>query len=143
MNALAEAAAREVVALHDFFGAWLRPDPAAPQDIARLEQALAPEFRLIGPDGVIRDRAAVVGWIAGARGSRGPAFRLETSDSRVIWQSAEAVLLEYVETQYGHVQSASGQSTRRLSTTLFCRAPSAPCGIVWRHLQETWLQANG
>lgn len=138
MEPLVAAATREVVELHDFFAAWLRPDAGAPQDVGRLEQALDPEFRLIGPDGNSRTREAVVAWIAGARGSRGAAFRLEVSEFRPVWQSDAAILLEYVETQYGH-----GQSTRRLSTALFCRAPSAPCGVAWRHLQETWLQAQG
>ncbi|HVM83151.1 MAG TPA: DUF4440 domain-containing protein [Candidatus Binatia bacterium] len=137
MDPLADLAVRETMELHDFFGRWLRPDADAPRDIARLDRALAPEFRLIGPDGGIRERAAVLAWIAGARGSRGGDFRIEVSHCRPAWQSAEAILLEYVETQYG-----SGKTTRRLSTALFGRAPSAPCGVVWRHLQETWLQGD-
>jgi len=141
MDPLAELAIRETVELHDFFGRWLRPDPDAPRDIARLAQALAPEFRLIGPDGRIRDRGAVVGWIAGARGSRGPGFRIDVLNCCPVWQSAEAILLEYVETQYGEEQGRP-LTTRRLSTALFGRAPSAPCGVVWRHLQETWLQGD-
>jgi hypothetical protein len=135
---LAEAATRECYALHDFFDAWLRLDAEGPDTIDRLERALDAEFRLVGPDGQVRDRAAVIAWIAGARGSRGAAFRLAVSDCRVVWQGEAAVLLEYVETQYGF-----GAASKRLSTALFRQEPSAPCGVVWRHLQETWLQAPG
>jgi len=137
VKTLADRAAQEIFELHVFFGEWLRPSAKA-FDLGRLEQALDPDFRLIGPDGGIRDRAAVIGWIGAARGSRGPDFAIDVSGIRPVWQSAEAILLEYVEAQYGQ-----GRTTRRLSTALLCLAPAAPCGVVWRHLQETWLQAAG
>ena len=54
---------------------------------------------------------------------------------RPIWERGEAVLLQYVEQQY-----RDGRTTRRLSTALFTAEPDAPCGVVWRHLQETWMR---
>ena len=133
-ESLTDLAIREVVELHHFFSRWLRAKDEA-LDIARLEGVLDPNFRLVAPDGGVRDRQPLIDWIAGVHGSRGPDFRIDVADFVVVWQSPEAVLLEYVETQY-----IDGKTTKRLSTALFCKEPKAPCGVAWRHLQETWLQ---
>jgi hypothetical protein len=131
---LAEAAIRECIELHEFFGHWLRSGGDPGLGVGRAEQALDAGFRQIGPDGAIRERAAILGWLAGARGARGADFRIEVADFAMVWQSEGAVLLDYVETQYGQQKT-----TRRRSSALFCAAPAAPCGVVWLHLQETWL----
>ena len=135
-ESFADRAAREVIGLHDFFCAWLRPANGADLDPGRFERALAPGFRLIGPDGSVRDRETVVAWLHQMRGSRGADFRMEVTDFHAVWSKGDALLLEYVETQY-----LQGETTRRQSTALLCRAPAAPLGIAWVHLQETWLQS--
>jgi len=132
---LADLAIREVVELHEFFLAWLRPHKDAKLDPARFERAFDPEFRLVAPDGGVRDRAAIVGWLHDLKEGRGADFRMEVSDFRPVWSQGDAILLEYVETQY-----LQGKTTQRQSTALLKRAPDAPIGIVWVHLQETWLQ---
>ena len=137
---LVDLAIREVVELHDFFAAWLKPADAAQAngstlDPARFERALAPEFRLVGPDGRVRPRAAIVAWLHDLKGGRGADFRMNVSDFQPVWSEGDAILLEYVETQY-----LQGKTTQRHSTALLKRAPSAPIGLVWVHLQETWLQ---
>ena len=142
-EALADLAIREVVELHAFFEAWLRPANSSEGngsalDPARFERGFAPAFRLVGPDGLIRERDTVAAGIHGMRGSRPAAFRMEVSGFRPVWQQGDAILLEYVETQYGQ-----GKTTKRQSTALLCRAASAPLGIAWLHLQETWLQNVG
>lgn len=133
-ESIADLATRESVELHDFFSRWLRAPSEQRLDIGRLEGVLDPSFRLIAPDGGVRERQSLIDWIAGVRGSRGAEFWIDVSDFVAVWQTADAVLLEYVETQY-----IEGKTTKRLSTALFCREPKAPCGVVWRHLQETWL----
>jgi hypothetical protein len=134
-ESLTDLAIRETVELHEFFSRWLRAKGEEKLDIARLEGALDPGFRLVAPDGGVRERQSVIDWIAGVRGSRGADFWIDVADFVAVWQSPEAVLLEYVETQY-----IEGKTTMRLATALFCRATGTPCGVVWRHLQETWLQ---
>jgi hypothetical protein len=134
---LADLAIRETVELHEFFSRWLRAKGEEKLDIARLAGVLDPGFRLVAPDGGVRERQALIDWIAGVRGSRSADFWIDVADFVAVWQSPDAVLLEYVETQY-----IEGKTTMRLSTALFCRAPGTPCGVVWRHLQETWLQSG-
>ena len=132
---LADLAIKECVELHEFFRAWLTPHNGSKLDPARFERAFDPEFRLVGPDGGVRDRAAIVGWLHDLKERRGADFRMEVSDFRPVWSQGDAILLEYVETQY-----LQGKTTQRQSTALLRRAPDAPIGIAWVHLQETWLQ---
>ena len=137
---LADLAIRECVELHEFFRAWLTPHNGSKLDPQRFERAFDPEFRLVGPDGGVRDRAAIVGWLHDLKEGRGADFRMEVSDFRAVWSQGDAILLEYVETQY-----LQGKTTQRQSTALLKRAPEAPAGvaplgILWVHLQETWLQ---
>jgi len=130
---LAELARREVFALHEFFVAWFRTGVAA-ADFSQCEAALAPDFRMVSPDGMVNDRAAVLQRLRQARGSQPPDFAIAISGLAPLWQQGDAILLAYVEEQY-----RSGSTTRRRSTALFTAEPSAPRGVVWRHLQETWM----
>jgi len=130
---LAELARREVLALHEFFMAWFRPGaPAA--DFGQCEAALAPDFRMVAPDGIVSDRAAVVQRLRQARNSQPADFAIIISAVEPLWQQGDAILLAYVEEQY-----RSGSTTRRRSTALFTADAAAPRGVVWRHLQETWM----
>ena len=129
----AELAWQEVVALHEFFEAWLRADGGA-TDFAACERALAPDFRMVAPDGEGEDREKVIGRLRRARGTFSSDFRITVLDPSAIWTSDGAVLLEYTEQQY-----RDGRSNRRRSTALFLVNPSAPRRVEWRHLQETWM----
>ena len=134
---LADKAWQEVVQLHDFFFSWLRGEAPA-GDFSRAEAAIGSDFRMISPDGTIEDGAAVIAWIRGAHGSRPAPFTMAVMDPRTIWASESAVLLEYTEQQY-----RDGKTTRRRSTALFLANSAAPCGVKWRHLQETWMDVAG
>jgi len=132
---LEHLARAEVVGLHEFFVAWFRSGGAAP-DFGLCEGAFAPDFRMIAPEGDAHDRTAVMRRIREARGVLTSDFRIDILGPRPVWMADEAVLLEYVEQQY-----RDGRSTRRRSTGLFTRCPSAPRGVQWLHLQETWMGA--
>lgn len=132
-RSLADPAWQEVVDLHAFFEAWLQSE--SPMDFSEVEAAIGKDFRIISPDGTIEEREAVVSSIRNARGSRGPTFTIAVLDPRTIWAGEGAVLLEYTEQQY-----RDGRTTRRRSTALFLASPAAPRGVVWRHLQETWME---
>jgi hypothetical protein len=126
----------EVIALHAFFAAWFRDDGEPVPDFTACEAAFATNFRMIAPDGKSHDREQTLRRIHESRGALGSSFRIEVLDIETAWASEDAVLLEYVEQQY----RARG-STRRRSTGLFIRCPSAPRGVLWQHLQETWLDS--
>ena len=135
-NPLADLAWQEVVALHAFFEAWMRQSGSV-ADFAEVEAALGSDFRLISPDGSMDEREAVVASISKARGARGREFTIVVYEPRTIWTGCDAVLLEYTERQY-----RDGRTTRRRSTALFLASSRAPRGVEWRHLQETWIEAE-
>lgn len=134
----AELAARaidEVVELHRFFEAWL--GHAGTGDIARLEAALAPGFEMIVPSGALFARAAVIAMVAGGRGRKGSEtrpFTIRIDDATAVALGPEHCLVRYIERQDG-----PDGPTARWSSALFRADAAAPCGVVWLHLQETWL----
>ncbi|HEY7687849.1 MAG TPA: DUF4440 domain-containing protein [Dongiaceae bacterium] len=128
---LPELAAREVVALHEFFVAWFRPGPAP--DFRLCEGAFHPDFRMVTPDGRLLAKAEIIQGIQALRGRLAASLTIDVLDIRTVWQEADAALLTYIEQQY-----RDGRTTRRLSSALLLREASAPRGILWRHLQETW-----
>ncbi len=131
---LARRSVREVIELHDFFAVWLRRETAATGDFARCENAIGPDFLMVTPEGRCHLRADVIARIRAMRASVGSDFRIQILQPHVVWQRDDAVLLEYIEQQY-----RDGQETNRRSTVLFIDGPAAPCGVLWRHLHETWI----
>ncbi len=134
---LEELARQEVIALHEFFVAWFRDEGGGAPDFQLCEGAFAPDFRMISPDGEAHGRDDVLSRLRKARGAMQPDFSIVILEPRPVWMAENAVLLEYIEQQY-----RDGRMTRRRSTGLFGRNPSAPRGVEWRHLQETWMDAD-
>ncbi|HHC09231.1 MAG TPA: DUF4440 domain-containing protein [Actinobacteria bacterium] len=127
-----EAWAREVVDLHREFAALFRGDH---DDLARLEAALAPEFRMIGPDGIVRDRAATIEAVAGLVGRR--PVDIEIHDPRLV--AAGPPLVGTYEEWH---REPGGPWTGRVTTAVFdpCPVgPGTPHGYRWLLVHETWL----
>lgn len=129
MTPLAQAAAREVVELHAFF---VEAFTGRKRDFTRAEQALAPDLLMVTPEGRRVSRAQIMDALAKARAR--PDFRINIHDIRPVSETSQGVLLQYVEEQY-----REGETSKRISVALFEAAPDAPCGVVWRYLQETWI----
>ena len=136
---LAETCEAEVEALHAFFQGWFTGErPRTNEELARLENALGAEFELLGPDGDVADRSAVIDAVEAGHGaaSEGEApdrIDIENVDAR--FERDGVCLLVYEE----HQRTAGSWRGRR-STALFEAAADAPGGVVWRHLHETWLE---
>lgn len=136
MSGLAGNAAREVEERHAFFVEWFTG--RAPREaMARSARAFAPDMRMIGPDGSVADAAAIVAMLQGARGSRGAAFAI-----RCEIRETAALAEGLVRLTYDEHQTADGEASARRSTAIFSAEPSAPCGVVWRFLQETWIDCE-
>jgi len=131
---LVRLAQAEVVALHLLFVHWMRQDSDVTIDFSLCEGALAADFEMVTPAGVVCDRRAVVGRLRRARATLPADFAIDVRDPRPIWQDREAVLLKYIEQQ-----RRLGQMTRRHSCALLTREPEAPRGMLWRYVQETWM----
>ena len=130
MTPLSTAAAREVEELHAVF---VELFSGQSRDLGRCAAAFSEHFEMITPDGKNHDRAGVL--LALEKAKAPSDFRIDVSHIRPLWEAQTSVLIQYVEQQY-----RDGKTSRRLSTALFEAEPKAPCGVVWRHLHETWMQ---
>lgn len=133
MASLADLAEKEVRLRHDFFVAWFtgRSDAAAMQ---ASKAAFAPDMLRIGPDGALQDRDAVIAMIQGAEGAFAKDFAITIPVLECRMLARELVLVHYEEHQ-----RIDGEATARRATALFSPGPDAPNGVVWQHLQETWI----
>ena len=132
----------EVVGLHEFFAAWFEGRlPGEDDAFARVADALAEGFELIGPDGSRRDRAELLASIRSNHGShaasdRSFAIRIEKVEPRRL---ADGLALA----TYEEWQTIDGEENGRVSSALFRSDPDAPERVAWVHLHETRLPAAG
>ncbi len=128
---LFSAVSSEIIELHNVFERWFCGD--GPDHLDRVEAVLAPEFSMVAPGGILVQRSEVMANLEDARGLH--QIRIKIARQDLIWHSADAVLAGYDE-----IQHHASFTTRRRSTGLFSRADTAPNGLVWRHLHETWIE---
>jgi hypothetical protein len=130
--------AREIEELHTFFVAWFTGTiPRTEANFARFTAAIAPDFALISPGGALLEHEDLVAWIRDAYGSR-THFRIWIENFRLRRQLDGAAVVTYEEWQ----ESDDGV-TARLSTAVFLSDPSAPNGVRWLHVHETWMARQG
>ena len=135
-STLLDIARQEIVELHEFFVRWFVDDGSPAPDFSRFEKAMAADMTMIPPEGVILDRAAVIDHVRSARGKVASDFSITIEDVWSAYEDENSVLACYVEVQW-----RNGQWSRRRSSVLLSKNSSAPLGVEWRHLHETWLQA--
>lgn len=134
---LFERASAEIVSLHRFFVEWYDKATAADADFNLFERAMGADMQMIPPSGVVLDRQAVVGYVRSNRGAFDGDFAIGIADIRPAWEAGGAILVTYIERQ-----ERAGVKTARRATALFTESSSAPNGVEWRHLHETWMQAE-
>ncbi|MET3578059.1 hypothetical protein ABID19_001076 [Mesorhizobium robiniae] len=134
-SSLLSRASAEVVDLHRFFVDWFVAGSADRADFSRFERVMAEGFQMVAPDGQILDRDAVLDHVRTSRATCDGDFTISIEDIRASWQADDAIVLCYVETQ-----QRAGKTSRRRSSAVFTTSSSAPNGVEWRHLHETWLQ---
>lgn len=117
----------EVRELHAFFERWF-VGTAERDEFERLD-VLDDSFRMIGPDGQTRSVEEIRSSIEDARGRR--PMRIEI---RNVWVHPSAPIGMYEEWQ-----TMDGEVTGRSSSAVMSIDPSAPNGLRWIHLHETWL----
>ena len=132
---LFERASAEIIAFHEFFVGWYDAATADLTDFGRCEQVFGEGFQMIPPTGRVYDRAATIALIRDNRASFDRDFSIDIEDIRAGFQTEDAIVMTYVE-----IQCRRGVWSRRQASALFTTSSSAPWGVQWRHLQETWLQ---
>jgi len=130
MSRLFAAAACEIVEFHTYLEELFT---LRTRDLQRCESAFSPNMTMVAPDGNRRNRADILKGLEKARADAG--FKITISDMELLREDEKSALIHYVEQQY-----RDGETSRRRSTAFFEAEVSAPCGVVWRHLHETWMQ---
>lgn len=123
----------EVETRHAFFVDWFT-GRAGPAQMDHCATAFAPQMRMIRPDGTILHKADVVELIRRARNCMTGPFDIEIRIRAAETLSPDLALLVYDE-----YQQLDGLSNLRRSTALMQADSAAPHGVLWRHVQETWL----
>ena len=128
-------ASAEVVGLHRFFVDWFVAARADTVDFSRFEDVMGEGLTMIAPSGQILDRDAVIDHVRSSRATCDDGFAISIEDIRPGWQTEDTIVVLYVEAQL-----RAGKHSRRQSSAVFTTSSSAPNGVEWRHLHETWLQ---
>ena len=128
-------ASAEVIDFHRFFEAWYDAATADHTDFGRCERTFGQAFHMIPPTGRIFDRAETIELIRANRATFQGNFTIEISDIRASYETVDTIVLTYVE-----AQTRAGKYSRRQASALFTASSSAPNGVEWQHLHETWLQ---
>ena len=129
----------EIVELHQFFQDWFNAAiPDGDESFARLDEALAGNFELIGPDGkaYANAKSLVAGLTLGLRTMErqaGPNLDREHATAAHRGGSDPCSA-----TRSGKRWTA--KTAVRLSTVLFGVEDRAPRGVAWLHLHEVWMQ---
>jgi hypothetical protein len=133
----AAAVLREIEGLHRFFEDWfLGRCPNERASFARCADALGPGFVQIDPEGRERHRAGLLKALRAAHGCHaGAGFAIRIKRAKVRLTHHGLTLATYEEWQ-----RLGQRGTARHSTALFAPAASAPLGVAWVHLQETWIE---
>ncbi|MEO3885286.1 nuclear transport factor 2 family protein [Nonomuraea sp. B5E05] len=130
-------AEHEVIRLHQVIEGWLT-GAADRADFGPFAGALAPDFTLVGPDGVAMAQKEVLAWVEGSHGSA-PDLRITIRDVRVVADSGDLVVATYEE-WHGTAPGAPApppDARGRRATVVFRRG----AGLDWLHLHETWVAA--
>ena len=130
---LIRRAQAEVVNRHHFFVEWFT-GRASEAELAASLRAFAPDMVMIEPDANTIGRDEVVAMVTGARGKRPENFEI-----RVALISARSIDSQTVAVVYDEHQVIDGVKSARRSSAVFSADKDAPEGVVWRHLQETWI----
>ena len=134
-RSLFDRVSTEIVELHVFFVDWYDKSTCGSTDFSRFDRVMGPGMRMIPPSGDMLDRDAVVGYVRDNRGTFDGDYAIEIADIRPAWEANGAIAVTYIEKQ-----QRRGISTARRASALFTESSSAPNGVEWRHLHETWMQ---
>ncbi len=125
---------REVIALHQFFEGWLKGELPKDQSVyTRFVNVVGAGFVLISPNGTLTEREPLLKSLYEAHSSR-QNFRIWIEKPQLHHQHGDITVITYEEWQ-----EIDGKMTARLSTAIFCDSSSAPNGVVWLHVHETWM----
>ena len=130
-----EQAIREITRMHAAIEAWVRGVTPKEDFEAEILGHLAPEFRIVEPNGQIVTRDQAMTGLFKFHGGN-PDFRNTIDGAEILMASDDFILATYVESQTG-AKLASNTNVRR-ATCLF----SIVDRLQHLYLHETWIEGN-
>ena len=129
---------QEVRGFHAFLRDWLAGAVArTAESFARFSGAMDDAVEVVSPLGTVTGRDALVSEFEGLHG------RLAAdADAFEIWIEnfrCRRVMGDHAVVTYEEWHRRRSATSARLSTALFRRAETAPSGVMWLHVHETWL----
>ena len=132
MDRVSEPWHREIVELHEFFEELFL---GTTDSLARADAALADEFTMAGPHGIVSPRETVMSQLeAGIAHTTELTILIE--EPRLLCETDDLVVAEYVEVH----QLREGRGNRRRTTVVFRKDPDGPNGLRWLRAHETWIE---
>lgn len=129
-----EQCRQEILDLHQFFEEWFAGRlPNTDAAFARATVALGDAFVLVGPNGRLTDRHTLMNGLRGEHNGRS-SFRIWIQNFQLQQQHGDIAIATYEEWQ-----DIDDTITTRLSTAVFQQDPTAPNGVKWLHVHETWV----
>lgn len=127
---------REIKGLHDFFVEWYCGE-CDRDAFETVEQALAPAFERIAPDGGIDDRMVVLDGIRDSYDEyESGTFDIDIRNVELIETTDDRTLVRYEEWQ-----SSPTGTDGRISTAYFASNGNGDrTDVKWRFLHETWIE---
>ena len=129
---------QEVRGFHAFLRDWLAGAvPRRAEAFARFSGALDGALEVVSPLGTVTGREALVEEFEGLHGALAG-----DADAFDIWIEnfrCRRVVGDHAVVVYEEWHRRRGATSARLSTALFRREATAPGGVAWLHVHETWL----
>ncbi len=126
-QAVGDAIAAEVERHHDVIAGWIA---GSHHDFDAFADAHTTDFTMIDPDGVVHTRDVALSAVAAAHGSR-PGLRIRIANVRVVANRVAT---------YEEWHEDDRAAPPRIATAVFRLDRSAPHGLRWAHLHETWIR---
>lgn len=124
---------REIDELHAFFEGYFLGETSS---VARVDAVLGAAFTMVGPDGVVSDRATTMRAIETGHGHTAH-LKIRCSQHELIYESSDVIVATYVESH-----DLADRTNHRRTTVVFGYDPQAPNGLSWLRAHETWLPSD-
>ncbi|MBV8047986.1 MAG: nuclear transport factor 2 family protein [Paludibacterium sp.] len=133
MNRFIDAAARDILDLHELVEAWVKGAPGAPPvDMEKFLSHFHPEFVMIAPAGRRQGREALAKAVIDAIDGHDE-LDIDIVDLDLVLATDDVAVFTYEEQRH-----TPHQFKRRISTATFVRDGEGK--PLLKHLQETWIE---
>ncbi len=131
-----EDIAAEIRRLHQFFIDWFNGVvPKTEEAFKSFRSATAADFSIIPPSGELIPIEALSQGLYNAHNQR-PGLDIDVRKMTIQHKMGDFYLATYEEWQ---LEKGDSEWKGRVSSALLSKNASAPAGLMWHHVHETWL----